>query len=249
MGPHDISPLFERKEDKFFIREDSSVGTPITKVKTVTNSTVTYRIISGDEDNPFFTIDFHGQVTLARTLDRELKDNHLIGVLAETDSSPPLTALAEISLQVLDENDHAPRFESNPYSINLAENIEEGTSILKVIAHDKDLGSNGEVRYSFGSDIGDLANVFTVDAYTGWISTLVQLDKEKQPEYKFQVIICKCNVKYFVDLLKRDLEICRFVGDPFFKQCVITYDDLLFRWLPLIMEIRSISRERRCTSN
>ncbi|XP_076646629.1 FAT atypical cadherin kugelei isoform X7 [Halictus rubicundus] len=188
MGAQDIPPLFERKEDKFFISEASPVGTPITRLKTVTNSTVTYRIVSGDEDSPLFTIDSHGQITLAKPLDRELKDSHLIGVLAETDSSPPLTALAEISLQVLDENDHAPQFESNPYSISLAENIEEGTLILKIIAHDDDLGSNGEVRYSFGTDIGELANVFTIDAYTGWISTLVQLDREKQPEYKFQVV-------------------------------------------------------------
>ncbi|XP_014600494.1 PREDICTED: fat-like cadherin-related tumor suppressor homolog isoform X3 [Polistes canadensis] len=188
MAPQDIPPLFERKEGKFFISEDSPIGTPITRLKTVTNSTVKYRIVSGNEDSPFFLIDSHGQITLARPLDREQKDNHLIGVLAETDSSPPLTALAEISLQVFDENDHAPKFESNPYVISLAENVEEGTSILKVIAHDEDLGSNGEVRYSFGSDIGELANVYTVDVYTGWISTLVQLDKEKQPEYKFQVV-------------------------------------------------------------
>nr|XP_034195560.1 fat-like cadherin-related tumor suppressor homolog isoform X8 [Osmia lignaria] len=188
MGPQDIPPLFERKEDKFFISEASAIGTPITRLRTVTNTTVTYRIVSGDEDSPHFMVDSHGQVTLIKPLDRETKDNHLIGVLAETDSSPLLTALAEISLQVLDENDHAPEFESNPYGIILAENIEEGTSILKIIAHDDDLGSNGEVRYSFGSDIGELANVFTIDAYTGWISTLVQLDKEKQPEYKFQVV-------------------------------------------------------------
>ncbi|XP_015586979.1 fat-like cadherin-related tumor suppressor homolog isoform X2 [Cephus cinctus] len=188
MGPHNIPPLFERMEDKFFISEASPIGTPITRLKTVTNSSVTYRIISGSEDSSPFLIDSHGEITLAEPLDRELKDNHLIGVLAETDSSPPLTALAEISLQVLDENDHPPKFESNPYMINLAENIDEGSSILKVIAHDNDLGSNGEVRYSFGSDIGDLANVFTVDAYTGWISTLVQLDKEKRGEYKFQVV-------------------------------------------------------------
>ncbi|XP_029031863.2 fat-like cadherin-related tumor suppressor homolog isoform X7 [Osmia bicornis bicornis] len=188
MGPQDIPPLFERKEDKFFISEASAIGTPITRLRTVTNTTVTYRIVSGDEDSPHFMVDSHGQVTLVKPLDRETKDNHLIGVLAETDSSPLLTALAEISLQVLDENDHAPEFESNPYGIILAENIEEGTSILKIIAHDDDLGSNGEVRYSFGSDIGELANVFTIDAYTGWISTLVQLDKEKQPEYKFQVV-------------------------------------------------------------
>lgn len=188
MAPEDVPPLFERKEDKFFISEKSPVATPITRVKTVTNTTVTYRIVSGSEESPSFAIDSNGQITVARPLDRETKDNHLIAILAETDSSPPLTALAEISLQVLDENDHPPIFESNPYSISLAENVEEGTSILKVIAHDEDLGSNGEVRYSFGADIGELANVFTVDAYTGWVSTLIQLDKEKQPEYKFQIV-------------------------------------------------------------
>ncbi|XP_023289907.1 fat-like cadherin-related tumor suppressor homolog isoform X2 [Orussus abietinus] len=188
MGPEDIPPLFERKEDKFFYSEASPVGTPITKLRTVTNATVTYRIVSGDMDSPYFRVDPQGQITLAKPLDRELKDSHLIGVLAETDSSPPLTALAEISLHVLDENDHAPKFESNPYTINLAENVEEGTSILKVVAYDEDLASNGEVRYSFGPDVGELANVFTVDAYTGWVSTLVQLDKEKRAEYKFQVV-------------------------------------------------------------
>ncbi|XP_048512093.1 fat-like cadherin-related tumor suppressor homolog isoform X4 [Athalia rosae] len=188
VGPQDVPPLFERKEDKFFISEASPAGTLITRLKTVTNSTVVYRIILGHDNVSPFAVDGNGQITLANPLDRELKDSYLIGVLAETESSPPLTALAEISLQVLDENDHAPMFESNPYSINLAENIDEGSSILKVIAHDSDLGSNGEVRYSFGSDIGELANVFTVDAYTGWISTLIQLDKEQQSEYKFQVV-------------------------------------------------------------
>lgn len=187
MGPQDVPPLFERMNEKFFYSEASVVGTVITKLKTVTNSSVKYRILPGAEELSLFAIDQNGQITLVQALDREIRDHYLIGVLAETDSSPPLTALAEISLQVLDENDHAPKFESNPYFLNLAENIDEGMAILKVVAYDKDLGSNGEVRYSFGADIGDLANVFTVDAYTGWISTLVQLDKEKQPEYKFQV--------------------------------------------------------------
>ncbi|XP_011501552.1 PREDICTED: fat-like cadherin-related tumor suppressor homolog [Ceratosolen solmsi marchali] len=190
MGPEDVPPLFERKDDKFFVSESSTIGTPITRLKTVTNTngTVSCRLVSAGENFPFSVDPKTCRVYLSASLDREIKDNYMIGVLAETDSSPPLTALAEISLQVLDENDHAPKFESNPYSIAVAENTEEGTSILKVIAHDNDLGSNGEVRYSFGSDIGELANVFTIDAYTGWISTLVELDKEKQPEYKLQVV-------------------------------------------------------------
>ncbi|XP_058804510.1 fat-like cadherin-related tumor suppressor homolog isoform X2 [Phymastichus coffea] len=190
MGPEEIPPLFERKEDKFFVPEASTIGTPITRLKTVTriNSTIACRIISAGDNFPFLIDPKTCRVTLSVILDREIRDSYLIGVLAETDSSPPLTALAEISLQVLDENDHAPKFESNPYTVVVAENIDEGTAILKVIAHDEDLGSNGEVRYSFGSDIGELANVFTIDAYTGWISSLVQLDKEKQPDYKFQVV-------------------------------------------------------------
>ncbi|XP_049837416.1 fat-like cadherin-related tumor suppressor homolog isoform X3 [Schistocerca gregaria] len=188
MGSQDVAPMFERKDDNFFLQESSPPGTIITRLKTVTNISVHYRIISGNEDIPTFSVDGQGQLMLTRPLDRESHDVHIIAVLAETDSSPPLTALAEVTLKVLDENDHIPEFESNPYKLTLAENVEEGTSILKVVAHDKDIGSNGEVRYSFGSDIGDLANVFAVDAYTGWITTLVQLDKEKQSEYVFQIV-------------------------------------------------------------
>ncbi|XP_068083906.1 fat-like cadherin-related tumor suppressor homolog [Anabrus simplex] len=188
MSSQDIAPMFERRDDKFFISENDPPGTIITRLKTVTNTSVHYRIVSGSEELPLFSVDAQGQLYLARTLDREVKDSHLIAILAETDSSPPLTALAEVTLKVLDENDHMPEFESSPYRLTIAENIEEGTSILRVVAHDRDLGSNGEVRYSFGSDIGDLANVFAVDAYTGWITNLVQLDKEEQAEFVFQVV-------------------------------------------------------------
>lgn len=95
------------------------------------NSSVHYRIISGSEESPMFSVDSHGQLILIQPLDRESQDLHVIAVLAETDSSPPLTALAEITLKVLDENDHVPEFESNPYKLTLAENVEEGTSVLK----------------------------------------------------------------------------------------------------------------------
>jgi protocadherin Fat 1/2/3 len=108
-----------------------NLGTVITKLKMVTNTSVHYRLVSGSEDVPLFAVDAQGQLTLAHTLDRELRDSHVLAVLAETDSSPPLTALAEVTLKVLDENDHAPEFESSPYRLALAENIEEGTSVLK----------------------------------------------------------------------------------------------------------------------
>ena len=193
MNVKDVPPLFERAEEMFFISEAAKNGTPITRLKILSNSnnTVTCRIVSSEKEFPF-TIDKKTcTVSVASSLDREIKDSYIIGVLAETDTSPPLTSLAEITLKILDENDHSPVFESNPYSITVAENIEPGSSILKVTAQDKDLGSNSEVRYSLGSDVGNLANIFTVDTYTGWISTLIELDKENQSKYRLQVLINK----------------------------------------------------------
>lgn len=55
-------------------------------------------------------------------------------------------------------------------------------------AQDRDSGSNGEVRYALGPDMEDIGNVFAIDPYTGWITTLVDLDREKHPDYKFQVL-------------------------------------------------------------
>ncbi|KAG8212677.1 hypothetical protein J437_LFUL019545, partial [Ladona fulva] len=190
MGPQDVAPLFERRDDKFFISENSPPGEIITRLKMVTNGTVKFRIISGNDNtgNPLFDVNEQGQLFLVGKLDREAQDVHIIAIVAETDSSPPLTALTDVTLMVLDENDNAPVFESSPYKLTLAENIDEGTAIMKVTAYDKDLGNNGEVRYSFSSEIGELANIFAIDAYTGWITTLVQLDAEKKPYYEFQVV-------------------------------------------------------------
>ena len=95
------------------------------------NVSVTYQIISELDERPQFEVDSQGQITLAKPLDFESQDSHLIGILALSDSSPPMTALAEVALKVLDENDHDPQFESSPYIVYLAENTEEGTSILK----------------------------------------------------------------------------------------------------------------------
>jgi len=102
-------------------------------LKMATNMSVSYRVISGEEANPQFSVDDAGRLTLARPLDRETKDTHIIAIVAETKTSPPLAALTEITLKVLDENDNAPKFHSSSYSAIIAENAQEGTSIIKGI--------------------------------------------------------------------------------------------------------------------
>ncbi|KAK9874636.1 hypothetical protein WA026_005463 [Henosepilachna vigintioctopunctata] len=187
IGMKDQLPVFERNDAKFFLSENSATGSVITKLKMLSKVPVRFKILSDSDENPQFMIDSEGQISLARPLNFEAQNSHLIGVVALTDSSPPISALAEITLQVLDENDHAPEFESSSYVLFLAENTAEGTSIMKVIAHDEDQGSNGEVRYAFDSDSGEIINIFAIDPHTGWLTTMIQLDKESKSEYKFHV--------------------------------------------------------------
>ncbi len=94
----------------------------------MTNVSVQFRAVSNADT---FSIDQEGQISLISPLDREKTPYYVVGVLAYTDSSPPLTALSEIYLQIIDENDNAPRFENDVYSVAVAENMPGGTSIVK----------------------------------------------------------------------------------------------------------------------
>lgn len=85
-------------------------------------------MISGGD---YFNIDHNGRILLASHLDRELIKVHVVAVLALTDSSPPLSALNEIVVHILDHNDNAPKFHSDSYDVHIAENLEIGSSILK----------------------------------------------------------------------------------------------------------------------
>lgn len=182
-----VLPVFEKKERKpMFISESATPGSIIARVKLAGNVTAKYSLTSVDDSQ--FLINDEGEISLAKTLDREKKDVHVIGVTADVDG---LLASMDISLHVQDENDNAPIFESNPYNLYLAENVEKGTSIMKVTARDLDSGANGELRYYLAEnegDGGDVVNIFAIDVYTGWITTLVPLDKESKSEYRFHVI-------------------------------------------------------------
>lgn len=190
MSSSDVAPEFVSKKRLLFLSESSSTGTVIARLKLITNSTAKFRIASETKiDSPQFIVSGDGELRLAKTLDREIEDTYYIGIYAESDSSPALIGFTEIILHVQDENDNVPIFESNRYQLLLAENVEKGTSIMKVTAHDADIGSNADLRYTFDSDtIGDIINIFDIDAHTGWLTTLIDLDRELVSEYSFIVI-------------------------------------------------------------
>ena len=121
-SPLDAPPIFQKINPMYFLSEDSPVGTIVAELAVIAapDVTVNYQIASRlyaeegtREEDALFQVDPKGRVIISNLLDREVEGLHNIVVMAETDSSPSLNAYMEISVQVLDVNDNAPRYGYN----------------------------------------------------------------------------------------------------------------------------------------
>nr|XP_049605113.1 protocadherin alpha-3-like [Syngnathus scovelli] len=125
---------------------------------------------------------------LQRQLDRETKRNHKLVLTAIDGGTPPKTGSVEILIDVLDVNDNMPVFTKETYSVTLQENAPLGTTVIQVNATDSDFGSNGEVVYSFGSDVKDkIRQLFNIDPVTGEIIVKGNVDFEEQDSYDIDI--------------------------------------------------------------
>ncbi|XP_047190552.1 protocadherin alpha-3-like [Scophthalmus maximus] len=125
---------------------------------------------------------------LQRQLDREAKRSHRLVLTATDGGNPPKTGTVEIYIDVLDVNDNMPVFTKDTYSVVLQENAPTGTTVIQVNATDMDEGANGEVVYSFGSDVKDkIRELFDIDSVTGEITVKGNVDFEEQDSYDIDV--------------------------------------------------------------
>ena len=192
MSPQDTPPYFDQKSYAYFIPEERPLGSVIATVTAYSNETLVYSIVTGTNpqtNNPeVFSISQLGKITLTGDLDHEKITSYVLTIRAETETSPPLVAYTEVTVQIMDVNDNVPVFESNPYIVSLAEHVNIGSKVIKVKANDNDTGSNADVTYHFSPLVGKLANVFALDTNSGWITTLVKLDREKTDKYDLEVV-------------------------------------------------------------
>ncbi|XP_062281571.1 protocadherin alpha-3-like [Scomber scombrus] len=125
---------------------------------------------------------------LQRQLDREAKRSHKLVLTAFDGGNPPKTGTVEIYIDVLDVNDNMPVFTKDTYAAVLQENAPVGTAVIQVNATDLDDGANGEVVYSFGSDVkSKIREVFDIDSVTGEITVNGRVDFEEQDSYDIDV--------------------------------------------------------------
>ncbi|KAM6964161.1 cadherin-related family member 1a-like isoform 2-T2 [Tautogolabrus adspersus] len=127
-----------------------------------------------------------GNVTLVKELDREKQDE--ISVLVSiTDGRNKV--IETVRVFVTDANDEAPEFQNLPFIINIPEDTTPGSSIYRVQAVDKDMGSGGSVSYYLQTS--PLAK-FTIDGNSGILRVKPgeTLDYETTPTH-FVTVVAK----------------------------------------------------------
>ncbi|XP_043115735.1 protocadherin-16 [Puntigrus tetrazona] len=120
-------------------------------------------------------------ICVDQILDREEQDHYELRVLATDSGTPPLRAESSFTIQVTDVNDNPPLFDQLEYTQVIPEVAFPGSFVVQVTARDKDQGPNGDVQYSILQNEETHSDWFSVDAVTGIVTTLTQLDYEMDP--------------------------------------------------------------------
>lgn len=182
---NDNAPLFMSAET-VHIPEDTALHSVVMTVHaededTGSNGEVLYYL--NNTSGGVFSIDTRsGNIYLEEELDREQVDTLTVTVTATDRGSPSMAAMMNLTVHVEDANDHDPVFTQSTYSLTVREDIPRGTSLFQVLAVDRDIGTNGEVRYMLSQ-----TSPFVVDAVRGVVTVMDKLDREKDSNYNFTI--------------------------------------------------------------
>ena len=128
-----------------------------------------------------------------RLLDREQTPMYTVRrqLINENDPHENNSIVIQLSIVILDVNDHVPQFESEHFHFFVAENTPTNSLIGRVQAHDPDIFLNGKISYTlFGHDLLESGNrsIFRIDRDTGDLYLMDDiLDFEKKREYTLMV--------------------------------------------------------------
>lgn len=188
---NDNPPTFQRAPYKVQISEASPIGAQVIRLYTIDaddglNGDVFYYVSEGNVDDRFSIDSTSGQITLSKSLDRELADNYqLIVVAHDAATKNRLSSKTTISIEVLDENDNEPVFAQSIAQIAVNETSAVGTELMKFHATDTDLGVNRIVLY--GISAGNRRDTFHIDSTSGVLSLRKPLDYEETTIYTLNI--------------------------------------------------------------
>ncbi|XP_031655890.1 cadherin-related family member 1 isoform X1 [Oncorhynchus kisutch] len=166
-----------------------------------------------------------GNITLIQELDRE-KQGEISALVSITDGRNKVAET--IRVFVTDANDEEPEFQNLPFAVDVPEDTPAGSSIYRVQAVDKDMGSGGSVTYYLQ---GAPTTKFTIDGHSGVLRikpgetldfetttlhfvTVVAKDGGGQYKGKHQVLTSTATIT--INVLDAQDTPPAFVGTPYF---------------------------------
>ncbi|XP_061083448.1 cadherin-23 [Conger conger] len=198
LDKNDNSPEFDITSDlSVEIPENTAIGKRVAVVLARdrdigNNGLVNFSLVAGNMQDVFEirTVNHtYGEVYVNSALDRETVDRYLLKVRAMDNGSPPRHTDLSLTVNILDINDNPPIIQSrNGYNISISENVGGGTSVLRVVATDRDIGSNGMLFYYITGGNQDLT--FRMDRMTGEMVTRPSPpDRERKQQYRLDVTV------------------------------------------------------------
>ena len=189
---NDNAPVFPQPSVTITLAEGDRTGEIVTTITATdrdlgVNAEVKYSVVNSTQDDAFYVLESSGSVVVARELDRETQDSHVLQILAVDGGNSPLSATATLTILIEDVNDEAPDFTQAKYNFTILENQPAGTLVGRFNATDRDLGPGGEVSF-FLSTSQPLATSSFLLHTDGTLVTRGVLDRESRPEIVFDVM-------------------------------------------------------------
>uniref|UniRef100_A0A8C3TIL7 Cadherin EGF LAG seven-pass G-type receptor 1 n=1 Tax=Chelydra serpentina TaxID=8475 RepID=A0A8C3TIL7_CHESE len=198
---NDNAPIFVSTPFQATVLENVPLGYSVLHVQAVDadsgdNARLEYKLIDlspspgvvspgGDTGFPFQINNSTGWITVSAELDRETVENYHFGVEARDHGVPVMTSSASVAITVLDVNDNNPTFTETVYQLRLNEDAAVGSSVLTLIAVDRDI--NSVVTYQITS--GNTRNRFAITSQSGGglITLALPLDYKQERQYVLTV--------------------------------------------------------------
>nr|XP_026497199.1 cadherin-87A-like isoform X1 [Vanessa tameamea]XP_026497200.1 cadherin-87A-like isoform X2 [Vanessa tameamea] len=127
-----------------------------------------------------------GELKTKTFLDREQQAEYQL-VIAAVDNGKPaqFETLRLLTVVLVDDEDHAPRFLHRHHQFSVKENLPSGIIVGSVKAIDKDSGDNGKVYYHVLE--GNQDGSFILDRTQGIIRANMTFDREIEDEYSMTI--------------------------------------------------------------
>lgn len=193
LNVNDNTPAFVGAPYSGTVVENSPASTSLLQVSAVDadlgiHGEIRYFITGGNFNDSFMIGQIDGQISVRNNIDRETISSFNLAVEVRDRGTPQQKkSRTIIPVSVVDENDNAPVFQPDSFSVQLREDLPVGEDVVQVVASDADLPNtpNSNIVYSIRS--GNAQNRFVINPNDGQVRIQNPLDFETTTSYNLIV--------------------------------------------------------------